>query len=192
PCRGSPRTRSGDGGSLLCHAVPASSHQLTGPDRATNPGRRLGMNRDNHYEAAFEAFLRDRGVGFVAVDEARRSLLGDTEVKSLDFIVVGPDDARLVVDVKGRKFPGGPPDRPRKTWENWCERDDVDGLTRWAGRFGPEFRGVLAFVYHVLPTVALPADTPDVFAFRDRVYLMRAVDVADYREFMQRRSPRWD
>src|SRR5262245_42548670 len=88
------------------------------------------MNRDNHYEAAFEAFLRDRGVGFVAVDEARRSLLDDAEVKSLDFIIVGPDDARLVVDVKGRKFPGGPPDRPRKTWENWCERDDVDGLTR--------------------------------------------------------------
>jgi hypothetical protein len=149
------------------------------------------MNRDNHYEAAFEAFLRDRGVGFVAVDEARRSLLDDTEVKSLDFIVVGPHDARLVVDVKGRKFPGGPTDRPRKTWENWCERDDVDGLTRWAEQFGPGFRGVLAFVYLVLPTVALPDDTPDVFVFRDRVYLMRAVDVADYREFMQTRSPRW-
>jgi hypothetical protein len=150
------------------------------------------MKRDNHYEAAFEAFLRERGVGFVAVDEARRSLLGDAEVKSLDFIVVGPEDARLVVDVKGRRFPGGPAGKPRKVWENWCERDDVDGLTRWAERFGPDFRGVLAFVYHVLPTVALPDGTPDVFAFRDRVYLLRAVDVTDYREFMQTRSPRWD
>src|SRR5204863_5701228 len=122
------------------------------------------MNRDNHYEAAFGAFLRERGVGFVAVDEARRSLLGDAEVKSLDFIVVGPDDARLVVDVKGRRFPGGPAGKPRKTWENWSTREDVDGLLRWAERFGPAFRGVLAFVYHVLPTVALPGHTPDVFA----------------------------
>ena len=65
------------------------------------------MIRSNHYEAAFEAYLRSRGVGFVAVDEARRSLLGATDVKSLDFIIVGPESSKLVVDVKGRKFPGG-------------------------------------------------------------------------------------
>ena len=149
------------------------------------------MDRSNHYEAAFEAFLRERGVGFVAVDEVRRSLLGDAVVKSLDFIVVGPDDAKLVVDVKGRKFPGGPSGKPRKVWQNWSTRDDIDGLARWAAYFGPDFRGVLAFVYEILPAVSLPADTPDLFAFRDRVYLMRAVDVADYAEHMQRRSPRW-
>jgi hypothetical protein len=149
------------------------------------------MNRDNHYEAAFEAFLRDRGVGFVAVDEARRTLLGGEGVKSLDFIVVGPDDAKLVVDVKGRKFPGGPPGKPRKVWENWSEEEDVEGLTRWAAHFGPGFRGVLAFVYHILPSVALPADTPDLFVFRDCLYLMRAVDVVDYRELMGGRSRRW-
>src|SRR5437762_3483496 len=149
------------------------------------------MNRDNHYEAAFEAYLRARGVGFVAVDEARRSLLGDGEVKSLDFIVVGPDDAKLVVDVKGRKFPGGPAGKPRMVWENWSTREDIDGLTRWAERFGPAFRGVLAFVYHVLPCVSLPETTPDLFAFRDQLYLMRAVEVADYRRQMRGRSPRW-
>ncbi len=70
------------------------------------------MKRDNHYEAAFEWFLRDRGVGFVAVDEARRSLFDDESVKSLDFIIVGPRDAKLVVDVKGRQFPGGSADKP--------------------------------------------------------------------------------
>ena len=41
-------------------------------------------NRDNHYEAAFEEFLRSRGVPYVAVDEARRSLLSDgASIKSL-------------------------------------------------------------------------------------------------------------
>ena len=150
------------------------------------------MNRDNHYEAAFEAFLRGRGVAVVPIDEARRSYLDETEVKSPDFIVVGPHDAKLVVDVKGRKFPGGPAEKPRKVWQNWSTRGDIDGLARWADRFGNGFRGVLAFVYEILPCVLMPADTPDLFAFRDRVYLMRGICAADYAEHMQQRSPRWN
>ncbi len=149
------------------------------------------MNRDNHYEAAFEAFLRGCGVAVVPIDEARRSYLDADEVKSPDFIVVGSDDAKLVVDVKGRKFPGGPPGKPRKVWENWSTRDDIDGLTRWAARLGSGFRGVLAFVYDLQPTVALPADTPDVFPFRDHTYLIRGVSAADYATSMRGRSPRW-
>lgn len=149
------------------------------------------MNRDNHYEAAFEAYLRATGVGFVAVDEARRTVLGDADVKSLDFIVVGPNDARLVVDVKGRRFPGGTADRPVKSWQNWAGEEDVIALERWAGVLGPGFRGVLAFVYHIVPPFALPDDTPDAFAFRDATYLMRAVAAADYRKEMRQRSPRW-
>jgi len=131
------------------------------------------MNRDNHYEAAFEAFLRTLGVAVVAVDEARRSYLDEESIKSPDFLVVGPHDARLVVDVKGRKFPGGTAEHPRMVWQNWSTRDDISGLERWASRFGPGFRGVLAFVYHILPCVELPEATPDLFAFRERVYLMR-------------------
>ncbi|MBA4188414.1 MAG: hypothetical protein C0467_10455 [Planctomycetaceae bacterium] len=149
------------------------------------------MNRDNHYEAAFEAFLRTLGVAVVAVDEARRSYLDEESIKSPDFLVVGPHDARLVVDVKGRKFPGGTAEHPRMVWQNWSTREDITGLERWASRFGPGFRGVLAFVYHILPCVELPEATPDLFAFRERVYLMRGVSVAEYRSAMRQRSPRW-
>jgi hypothetical protein len=149
------------------------------------------MNRDNHYEAAFEAFLRALGVAVVAVDEARRSYLDEDSIKSPDFLVVGPHDARLVVDVKGRKFPSGTEERPRMVWQNWSTRDDIDSLERWAGRFGSGFRGVLAFVYHILPCVDLAYATPDVFIFRDRVYLIRGVSVVEYRAAMRRRSPRW-
>ncbi len=149
------------------------------------------MNRDNHYEAAFEAFLRARGVAVVAVDEARRSYFDEESIKSPDFLVVGPHDSRLVVDVKGRRFPGGTVEHPRLVWQNWSTRDDIDSLDRWAARFGPGFRGVLAFVYHILPHIELPAETPDLFAFRDRAYLMRGVSVADYRTAMRVRSPRW-
>lgn len=150
------------------------------------------MHRDNHYEVAFEAFVRALGVAVVVVDEARRSYLDADSVKSPDFLVVGPHDARLVVDVKGRRFPGGTAERPRKVWQNWCERQDVDALERWAAKLGPGFRGVLAFVYHLGPDLEFPAGTADVFAFHDATYLMRAVAVTDYRAAMRTRSPRWD
>jgi hypothetical protein len=43
-------------------------------------------NRDNHYEAAFEDYLRARGIPYVAVDEAKRSLLSSgASIKSLDL-----------------------------------------------------------------------------------------------------------
>lgn len=149
------------------------------------------MNRDNHYEQAFEEFLRGRGVAVMPLDDARRSYLDTEEVKSPDFLVFGAAESRLVVDVKGRKFPCGAINKPRKTWDNWVENEDVDGLTRWTERFGPGFRGVFVFVYHILPSVTLPATTPDLFFYRDRLYLARGIDVEDYREHMKPRSARW-
>lgn len=149
------------------------------------------MKRDNHYEAAFEAFLRSRRIPFIAVDETKRSLLGKDKVKSLDFIIVGPDDAKLVVDVKGRRYPGGTAEKPRKVWQNWATREDLDGLERWAEHLGNGFRGVIAFAYHIAPPFVLPDNAPDAFEFREDKYLMRAVTAADYRRHMTVRSPRW-
>jgi hypothetical protein len=128
----------------------------------------------------------------VAVDETRRALLGDVPVKSLDFIVFGRDGARLVVDVKGRRFPAGPPKCPRRVWECWSFRDDVDGLERWSALAGEDYRGLLVFTYLLHPCVALPDSTPDLYICRGRRYLFRAVDVRDYREHMRVRSPRWN
>jgi hypothetical protein len=149
------------------------------------------MDRGNHYETAFEAYLRDRRLGYVAVDESRRSSLDDEPVKSIDFIVYGHGGARLLVDVKGRKFPGGKPGRLRYTWQNWVEREDVEGLERWAASFGPEYRGVLVFAYYILPDVELRPGTVDVWVWKGRRYLMRAVPVDEYRRHMRGRSPRW-
>ena len=71
------------------------------------------MLRSNHYEVAFEAYLRARGVGFVAVDEAKRSELGGTAVKSVEqlrsvvsgsrshvALLVQRGDARVFVPVE--------------------------------------------------------------------------------------------
>ena len=75
-------------------------------------------NRDNHYEAAFEEYLRSRGVPYVAVDEAKRSVLSSgASIKSLDFIVSASHGVSWLVDVKGRKFPSG--DIQKQYWKNW-------------------------------------------------------------------------
>jgi hypothetical protein len=149
------------------------------------------MDRSNHYEAAFEAYLKEKGYCYVAVDETRRSMFEEMRVKSLDFIVHGEAGARLLVDVKGRRFPGGPPDNPRHVWEAWSTLDDIQGLERWRELFGPGYQGLLVFAYHLQSTVALPLDTEDIWEFRGRRYLFRAVRVSDYRHEMRTRSPKW-
>lgn len=143
------------------------------------------MKSDNHYEAAFDAFLRQRGCAVVPVVEVRRSYLDAEAVKSPDFIALGPHDSKLVIDVKGRKF------GPRHVWHNWCEKQDVVSLTRWTGHLGDGFRGVLAFVYHLAADVRLAASTPDLFAHRGELFLVRGVNIDDYRRHMRTRSPRW-
>ncbi|MDY3558699.1 HYExAFE family protein [Gemmata sp. JC673] len=150
------------------------------------------MKADNHYEVAFDAFLRARGCAVVPVVESRRSYLDTSEVKSPDFLTLAPAGAKLVIDVKGRKFPGaGKGGTPRRSWQNWCELEDVESLARWSDRLGDGFLGVLAFVYDVALQFELPPCTPDVFAFRGHVFLFRGVSVGEYRRHMRTRSPRW-
>ena len=78
-------------------------------------------NRDNHYEAAFEEYLRLRRTAYMAVDEARRCLSGAASLKSLDFIVPAGGGGGWLVDVKGRAFPAG---AGRQYWRNWSTEDD--------------------------------------------------------------------
>lgn len=149
------------------------------------------MDRSNHYELAFEAYLQSLRLGYVAVDETRRALVDDEPIKSVDFLVFGHDGVRLVVDVKGRRFPGGTPARPRHVWECWSFRDDVEGLERWAILAGEDYRALLVFAYLLQPEVKLPETTPDLFEHRERRYLFRAVDVYEYHERMRVRSRSW-
>lgn len=43
--------------------------------------------RHNHYEAAFEDYLRSRQIAYVAVDERRLAVEAIGSLKSVDFIV---------------------------------------------------------------------------------------------------------
>src|SRR6266404_4159606 len=135
------------------------------------------MVASNHYEAAFQAYLHALGLCFVGVNEVQRSQIGEEPVKSLDFIVHGECGARLLIDVKGRRFPSGTAGHQRRVWECWATEEDVSGLERWAEQFGPGYRGLFVFAYQVLPQVPLPDDAEDRWEWRGRRYLFRAVPV---------------
>src|SRR4051812_49825104 len=103
--------------------------------RRYNPGtdRNFMADRNVHYEAAFEAFLRDRKIPCVVVDEAKRTLFANAKLKSFDFVVYSKNGPNLLVDVKGRKV------RSRtvlKGFESWSTERDVADLMQWEQVFG--------------------------------------------------------
>lgn len=145
-------------------------------------------NRDNHYEAAFEAWLRERRLPYVAVDEARRSKFSGGSIKSLDFIVSPPGGFRWLVDVKGRKFPGS---GGKQYWKNWSTRDDLVSLARWERWFGERFGGLLLFAYNVVGNRSpLPAER--LFEFRGGLYAFVGIRATDYAMHARSISARWD
>jgi hypothetical protein len=145
--------------------------------------------RHNHYDAAFEAFLRKERTAHVVVDEQRRALLVDASLKSMDFIVTSSRGSHLLVDVKGRKFPSGG-DQGTRTWENWATEDDLASLMRWQETFGDAFRSVLVFAYDILDERHF-AQFDARFGWRGRTYSFFGVWADEYRDAMKTRSASW-
>ncbi len=145
--------------------------------------------RNNHYDAAFEAFLTQTCVPFVVVDEARRAVLQQASLKSMDFIVYSRRQWNLIVDVKGRRFPSGSDDHVHK-WENWATADDIESLLRWQTVFGAGFRSLLVFAYCAGDARAL-CELGTCFQFRERHYAFFGVWADEYRDEMRQRSPSW-
>lgn len=147
------------------------------------------MNRDNHYEAAFEAFLRDRRLPYIAVDEARRSVVAGGSLKSLDFIVSPPGQTSWLVDVKGRRFPSG--DEHHQYWKNWSTRDDLRSLAAWQDSFGADFCPILVFAYHLVAARS-PLPPEQLFEFRGDHYGFLGVRLSDYVPHARPLSDGWD
>ncbi len=148
--------------------------------------------RDNHYEAAFEAWLRCLRVPYVAVDEAHRSAAPlpaspERTLKSLDFIVSPPSSpASWLVDVKGRQFPTA----GRQYWRNWSTSDELESLASWETVFSSRSTGLLVFAYNVVGDQApLPAE--ELFVHRDRLYGFVGIRLDHYTSFARPLSARW-
>jgi hypothetical protein len=150
-------------------------------------------HRNIHYEAAFEDYLRSKGLPYVAVDEAKKAIFAGASIKSFDFLVYSTCGPNLLVDVKGRKFPDSAAGRSRgasRAWENWVTRQDVEGLAEWEKVFGPDFQAVLVFAYWLQgPPQRSPFE--DVHVYKQRHYAFVGVTLADYVTAARPRSAKW-
>jgi hypothetical protein len=148
-------------------------------------------DRKIHYEAAFENLLRDKGIPYVAVDEAKRALFSDAKLKSFDYVVYSQSRPNLLVDIKGRRHQG-----PRaSSFQTWSTQRDVEDLKQWESVFGDGFQAVLVFVYWL--------DAPQgddshllleegVWTYKSRYYRMFGVDLHHYQDRMRMRSAKWE
>jgi hypothetical protein len=144
--------------------------------------------RSNHYEAAFEGFIRSLRVPCVAIDETRRAIFGEDGLKNPDFLLYPCFGTNLVVEVKGKR---GKDSRGLRAWENWVTTDDLEALVRWQAMFGPGFRSVLVFAYaEPIQPFPLPRDN-GAYEFRGREYRFWAVGLDDYLAHLRSRGPAW-
>lgn len=143
-------------------------------------------DRKVHYEAALEAYLRQKGIPCVVVDEARRAVFANARLKSFDFVIYSGKGPNLLVDVKGRQLRG---QEGGRAFQTWATQQDVEDLMQWQEVFGPGFRALLAFVYWIDPPL-LPE--PGMFQYKDRWYWALGIELADYRQYMRRRSVKWE
>ncbi|MGF1634388.1 MAG: HYExAFE family protein [Phycisphaerae bacterium] len=143
-------------------------------------------NRAIHYEAAFEALLRDRGTPYVAVDEAKKALFADSKLKSFDFVGYSSGGPNLLIDVKGRQVrsANGKPQSP----QTWVTVRDVEDLAAWEQVFGGGYVGLIAFCYWIDEP---PAPGGHHFRFKDRWYETHGIRLSDYRNHMKLRSAKW-
>ena len=142
---------------------------------------------DNHYEAAFQRYLRAHRVPYVAVDEGKRSLAAGGSLKNLDFIVAPTANRTWLVDVKGRRFPSG---RRKQYWKNWSTQDDLESLARWQHQFGRGFRGLFVFAYNIRGDRA-PVSEEKLFVVGKRLYAFVGIRFTDYVAHARTISPRW-
>ena len=148
------------------------------------------MHRDNHYEAAFEAFLRARRLPYIAVDEARRSLVADGSLKSLDFIVSPPGQ----IVVAGRRE--GPPLSLRRRAPSVLEELVDARRPAQPGRLANVISATASARCWCSPTTSSASRSPlpreQLFEFRGGHYGFLGVRLADYVPHARPLSDSWD
>ncbi len=143
--------------------------------------------RRNHYEAAFEAYLKSRRVPYIAVDETRRTLFTQEPIKSLDFIVAPASGPSWLADIKGRRFPSG----RGRYWTNWSTHGDLQAMAAWEKVFGAPFQGLFVFAYWIVGYRS-PLPSAQLWSYRDRWYAFLGVLARDYAAWSRPISPRWE
>jgi len=143
----------------------------------------------NHYEKAFESWLKDNGIQYLAIDQQKRAAFSRSKIKSFDFLFYTQDSKAYIAEIKGRRFTskaftafGSLP--------NWVTVEDVRGIENWVEIFGKKYQGLFIFVYN-LENIDVDADGREIFECRDKRYVFIAVTLEDYKKGQTVRSKKW-
>jgi len=143
----------------------------------------------NEYEQAFENWLVENHLQFVAVDQQRRRIFARNKIKSFDFFLYPVNSAPVIVEVKGRLFKGS--SLAKETGlECWVTMEDIRGLIRWEQVFNDGTEALFIFAYK-FENIDVESDGREVYDFDGNVFMFYVVRLDDYREFMKVRSPKW-
>ncbi len=143
----------------------------------------------NHYERAFEGWLRDHRVQYGLADERSRAQVAQHKIKSPDFLLYPKDGRTIIAEVKGRKFRGETFER-LKGFECWVTAEDVSGLAKWQDVLGRGHTAVFVFAYKI-ENVDVDFDGREVFEFGPDKYVFFGIELDEYRRRMKQRSPKW-
>ena len=142
-----------------------------------------------HYERAFESYLQDHRIRYVAVDQARKALFAGAKIKSFDFIVYPHRGQTILADVKGRKLTTRAFER-KGAGQSWVTMADITGLRSWEEVFGPEHVGVFVFVYWLFDSDG-QTRSKQIFRYPGREYLFMVAELCGYQLRMKARSAKW-
>jgi hypothetical protein len=147
------------------------------------------MDGGNHYEKAFECWLKDNGIQYLAVDQQKRTAFSRSKIKSFDFLFYTADKRAFIAEVKGRKFKGKN-FSAFGTLPNWVTSDDISGLESWAAIFSNRYSELFVFAYD-LENIDVETDGREIFECFDKRYVFMAVKLSDYLAGASLRSIKW-
>ena len=146
------------------------------------------MRRSNHYEAAFEGFIRSIRVPCVAIDEAKRAICGDDDLKNPDFLLYPQFGSNLVVEVKGKRA-------QERAGPAQLGELGHDGRSRWSGALAGDVRAGISRGPGVCLCRAdrrVPVAAQNgAYEFRGLEYRFWAVGLDDYVAHLRSRGPAW-
>jgi hypothetical protein len=143
----------------------------------------------NHYERAFESWLLDNRIAYIAIDETKKKAFRNAKIKSFDFLICPPNQHNIITEVKGKLFKGSSL-AGLCGLECWVAIDDVNGLSGWQEVFSPAHAAAFVFAYRI-EKADVDFDGRDYYDHAGSRYVFFAVSLDDYCRYMKQRSPKW-
>lgn len=143
------------------------------------------VKRSVHQEVAFEHYIREKDLTYLAIDEAKRPMAID---KNFDFLVLTKNKV-IAIDVKGKQIPykgkGG------YLWETWIHSKDLTGLRQWEDMFKSllncPVESLFVYVYLINDKIFCK-DFQTIYKYHGKAYGIKAITITEFERHKKVRS----